>query len=232
MDIFYSDKINGNIIEFSKAESHHCIKVMRKKRGDSVIVLDGNGGKYTAVIIEVDKKNTLLEVSDKDKVVENTCKLHLIISPTKSHDRIDWLVEKGTEIGVKKISFIQCSRTERKKINIDRIKRISISAIKQSGQFHIPEIFVINSYEEIFSDICEDQRFIAHLDGEDKEHLAGVYDKSKSCCILIGPEGDFTNDEINFAKENNFQSISLGKSTLRTETAGIFAVSLINTLDE
>jgi 16S rRNA (uracil1498-N3)-methyltransferase len=204
---------------------------MRKKIGDSVFVLDGNGCKYTAIIIRVDK-NILLEVKHKNKVSKNRWKLHLIISPTKSHDRIDWLIEKATEIGVKKISFIQCSRTERKKINIDRIKRISISAIKQSGQFYIPEIMDINSYDQIFFDVCEDQRFIAHLEGGDKKHLASVYDKSKSCCILIGPEGDFTNDEINSAKENNFQSISLGKSTLRTETAGIFAVSVVNTLDE
>jgi len=232
MDIFYSDNINDNIIELSVAESRHCIKVMRKKRGDTVIVLDGNGCRYTATIIEVDKKNILLEIKDIDKIPQNTMKLHLIISPTKSHDRIDWLIEKATEIGVKEISFIKCCRTERKKVNIDRIRRISISAIKQSGQFYIPKINDMSCYNEIVSNICADQRFIAHLEKEDKKHLVDVYGKSKDCCILIGPEGDFTNDEINFAKENNFQSISLGKSTLRTETAGVFAVSLVNILNE
>jgi len=232
MNIFYSNNINNNFIELSEDESHHCTKVMRKKKGDLVVVLDGKGSKYKASIIEADKRNVLLEVKDVNKTAENMAGLHLIISPTKSHDRIDWLVEKATEIGVKSISFINCVRTERKKINLDRIKRISISAIKQSGQLYAPEINNILSYKDIISDISDEQRFIAYLEEENKKHLSSLYDKSKDCCILIGPEGDFTADEINLAKEKGFHPITLGGSTLRTETAGVFVVSLVSILSE
>ena len=106
MDIFYSDNINNNFIELSESESHHFAKVMRKKKGDLVLVLDGKGSKYTALIIEADKKNVLLEIKTIDRVPNSGIGLHLIISPTKSHDRIDWLIEKATEIGIQKISFI------------------------------------------------------------------------------------------------------------------------------
>jgi len=232
MDIFYSNNINNNFIELSASESHHCAKVMRKKKGDLLTVLDGKGSKYTAIIIKADKKNILLEIKTIDRVPNTGIGLHLIISPTKSHDRIDWLVEKSTELGIQKISFMNCDRTERKKINLDRIKRISISAIKQSGQLYAPEINNILSYKQIIDDISEDQRFIAHLEKDKKKHLRSIYNKSKNCCILIGPEGDFTIDEINLAKENNFHSITLGENTLRTETAGLFVVSLINILNE
>jgi len=232
MDIFYSDNINNNFIELSESESHHCAKVMRKKKGDLVSVLDGKGSKYTALIIQADKKNVLLEIKTIDRVPNSGIGLHLIISPTKSHDRIDWLIEKATEIGIQKISFMNCARTERKKINLDRIKRISISAIKQSGQRYAPKINNILSYKQIIDNISDDQRFIAHLEEDKKKHLRSVYNKSKNCCVLIGPEGDFTIDEINLAKENHFHSITLGKSTLRTETAGLFVASLINILNE
>jgi 16S rRNA (uracil1498-N3)-methyltransferase len=231
MDLFYSDIINRNTIQLPQKESHHCINVKRRKKGDLVAILDGKGWRYTASIIDPNKDAVLLEIQNREKSSKPLEGLHLVISPTKSHDRIDWMVEKVTELGVKKISFISCKRTERKKINFERIKRITVSAIKQCGQYYLPEVSNITNYEDVISSVPEQQRFIAHLEEESKEHLSKIYDTSRNICVLIGAEGDFTDKEISFAKEHNFVSVTLGDNTLRTETAGVFVSSIINILN-
>ena len=145
---------------------------------------------------------------------------------------MEWFVEKSIEIGVDKISFIKTERTERSKININRINKIAISAMKQSGQHYLPEIYEMSPFNTLLKGINEDQLFIAHLNDKSTKHLANLYVSQSSCCILIGPEGDFTKDEISAAVSLKFISVSLGSSTLRTETAGIYALSIINTLNE
>ena len=231
MNTFYSDNIDGDTIKLSLKESHHCINVKRSKRGDLVTVLDGKGTRYIASIVDVNKEVVLLGIKEKNTSPNPIAELHLVISPTKSHDRIDWMIEKATEIGIKKISFVSCKRTERKKINFERIKRITVSAIKQCGQYYLPEISNMINYEDLILSISEQQKYIAHLEPESKVHLSKIYDKSKNMCVFIGPEGDFTDQEISFAKDNNFISVSLGENTLRTETAGVFVACLINILN-
>ena len=231
MNIFFSDCIYGDEIKLSQKESHHCINVKRSKNGDLVEILDGKGTRYIANIIDTSKKSVLLKIKQKEICSNNLPDFHLVISPTKAHDRLDWMIEKATEIGVKKISFVSCKRTERKKINLDRIKRITVSAIKQSGQYYLPEISNMVNYQDLVLSISERQKYIAHLEPDSKQHLSNLYDNSKEICIMIGPEGDFTDEEIDFAKKNGFLSVSLGENTLRTETAGVFSVSLINALD-
>ena len=140
MDTFFSAIIKNNEIKLSKTESHHCIIVKRKKINDKVKVVDGNGYVYISSIINANKNCVILKIEEKIKSSLRVNNFHLVISPTKSHDRIDWMVEKATEIGVKEISFLLCDRTERKKINLDRIRRISISALKQCGQVYLPKI--------------------------------------------------------------------------------------------
>ena len=179
----------------------------------------------------MNKEVVLLGIKEKNRSPNPIAELHLVISPTKSHDRIDWMIEKATEIGIKKISFVSCKRTERKKINFERIKRITVSAIKQCGQYYLPEISNMINYEDLILSISEQQKYIAHLEPESKVHLSKIYDKSKNMCVFIGPEGDFTDQEISFAKDNNFISVSLGENTLRTETAGVFVACLINILN-
>ena len=229
MDIFYSNNINDNIIELSASESHHCMKVMRKKRGDLVIVLDGNGCRYIATIIEVDKKNILLEIKNKDKIPQNTMKLHLIISPTKSHDRIDWLIEKATEIGVTKISFLGCEHSERRKINLDRLKKKAISALKQCQNLWLPEINNIQSFEQFITSTNHNEgKYIAYVNADRNLHLLTASKEFPGHLILIGPEGDFTGDEVDAAINHGFKPVSLGLNTLRTETAGLVACTLLN----
>ena len=232
MDIFFSDLVKDNKIELPKSESHHCIVVKRKRINDKVKIVDGKGLTYIASIATANKNNVVLDIESKKKSSQPNNKLHLVISPTKSHDRIDWIVEKATEIGVEEISFALCHRTERRKINIDRVKRITISALKQSGQAYLPKINNLQKIKDILESIKAEQKYIAHLEDEAQVHLRRVYNKGKSSCILIGPEGDFTKDEIDLSKRNNFISVTLGENTLRTETAGIYVSSLVNILND
>ena len=232
MDTFYSTRITNNEIELSKSESHHCIIVKRKKIKDKVKVVDGNGYLYFCSIINANKNRVILMIEEKKKSLSPANNLHLVISPTKSHDRIDWMVEKATEIGVEEISFLLCNRTERKKINFDRIKRISISALKQCGQAYLPKINDIQDFKSVIESIEANQKYIAHLIEDDKVYLSKTYKSGESSVIVIGPEGDFTKDEINIAKTNHFIPVTLGKNTLRTETAGVYVSSLVNILND
>ena len=232
MNLFYSKNIKDKIIYLSKDESHHCINVFRNNIGDNIIVIDGDGNEHICEIIDIHSKETKVKIIKTTTFPKSSREVHLIISPTKSKDRIEWFIEKSIEIGVDKISFIKTERTERSKINMDRINKIAISAMKQSGQHYLPEIHEISPFNTLLKDINEDQLFIAHLNDKSTKHLANLYASKGSCCILIGPEGDFTKDEINTAVSSKFISVSLGSSTLRTETAGIYALSIINTLNE
>ena len=232
MDIFFSDLVKDNKIELSKSESHHCIAVKRKRINDKVKIVDGKGLTYIASIATANKNNVVLDIESKKKSKQPNNNLHLVISPTKSHDRIDWIAEKATEIGVGEISFALCHRTERKKINIDRVKRITISALKQSGQAYLPKINNLQKIKDILESSKAEQKYIAHLEDEAQVHLRSVYRKGESSCVLIGPEGDFTKDEIDLSEKYNFTSVTLGENTLRTETAGIYVSSLVNILND
>ena len=233
MDIFYSNNISDDQnITLSSTESRHCIIVLRKIIGDKIDILNGIGEKYRCEIIDDNKKAVVVKIIKKNKFINQNPKLHLVISPTKSNERLEWFVEKSIEIGVSEISFIKTDRTIRKKINIDRINKIAISAMKQSSQFFLPAINDLDSLKNVLSRISQKQRFIGYLDKERKEHIVDAYDKKNDCCIMIGPEGDFSKTEIDLARNNNFKSISLGDNRLRTETAGIYAVSVIRTLNE
>ena len=231
MDIFYSNIIDTSKVELSFSESHHCSVVLRKEIGDDIEVLDGEGSRYICSIIDNNKKRVIASILTKKDCPYPKHNLHLIIAPTKSHDRIEWLVEKSIEVGVSSISFIKTDRTLRKKINIDRINRIALSAVKQSGQFYLPIINNLDSFKNVIPHVLEKQLFIAHLEDDKRKKISDIYKKDSNCCILIGPEGDFTIDEISLAKKNNFRSITLGDSRLRTETAAIYAVSVVRMLN-
>ena len=188
--------------------------------------------RYICKITDNSNKKVVASILNKIFYANKQSGVHLVIAPTKSHDRIEWFVEKSIEIGVSRISFIKTDRTLRKKINIDRINRIALSAMKQSGQFYLPIVNNLDSFNNVISKISEEQRFIAHLEDEKREKISDIYDRSNDCCIMIGPEGDFTIEEIDLAKKNNFKNITLGNSRLRTETAGVYAVSIVKILNE
>ena len=232
MNLFYSNNIVNDMILLSEGESHHCMHVLRNNVNDSITILDGVGGKHTCEIISFNKKEVRAQIIETITTPKKTNHPHLIISPTKSQDRVEWLVEKSIEIGVDRISFVSTKRTERNRINMTRINKIAISAMKQSKQYYLPCIDEITPLTSMLKNIEKKQRFIAHLNDDSTIHLAKLYDDQSESCILIGPEGDFTQEEVDFASQLKFTPISLGDSTLRTETAGIYALSIINTLNE
>ena len=227
MNIFYSDNIQSHVIRLDKVETNHCTKVLRNDIGDKVFVTDGVGFLYTCIIKEIKNKYAFLEIIKKKKNKKKYF-VHIAISPIKNHERLEWFVEKSVEIGVDRISFIRCERTLRKNIRMARLKKIAITAMKQSLKTKIPIIDPIINIED-FLNLCNaDNRFICYLNNNKSHMFDNKIQKDKDICILIGPEGDFSGKEIDLALSQNFISLSLGDNRLRTETAGIIACHLAN----
>jgi 16S rRNA (uracil1498-N3)-methyltransferase len=232
MHIFYSPDIDENDFSFIEEESRHAIKVLRLKERDLVIVVDGKGGFYKAEIIRADAKKCNLKIlSSQKEYGKRNFYIHIAIAPTKNIDRIEWFVEKSVELGIDKISFIQCERSERKNINIERVSKIAVSAMKQSLKAYLPEITELLSFKDFIKSVPENQKYIAHLESGEKKELYKTAEKNEKYCVLIGPEGDFSPNEIKVAFEKGFIPVNLGTSRLRTETAGVSACHILNLIN-
>ena len=226
MQLFYSSIIEKTV-NIPSEENKHLVKVLRKKINDQIHLIDGKGYLYTGRIIKQDKNNSEVEIIKKEKKEKNhNYYLHIAISPTKNISRFEWFLEKATEIGIDEITPIICHRSERQKINKDRSERILISSIKQSLKFHLPKLNDPISYNDFIKQKINGNKFIAHCLETKKEKLSNSI--NKICTILIGPEGDFTEEEINLAKDHGYKPLSFGSSRLRTETAGIVATLSVN----
>ena len=226
MQLFFSE-INDNKVIFSDDEKKHLTKVLRKQEGDIISVIDGKGYLYSTKINSLDKNSSLVEIIKKEKKKKkHNYHLHIGIAPTKNITRFEWFLEKATEIGIDEITPIICNRSERKKINIQRCNRILISSIKQSLKFYKPKLNVPSNFSDFIKEKLEGDKLIAHCLKTEKNKI----NKSnlKKYTILIGPEGDFTENEISLALKNGFKAATLGKSRLRTETAGIIATHSVN----
>ena len=224
MQLFFANIFTDeNNILLSAEESKHCIKVLRHKNGDTINLIDGKGNFYEAEITDANPQKCNVKIISKKQVaVAKPYYLHIAISPTKNADRIEWMLEKCTELGVDEFSFIICKRTEKTGVKTERLKKIAESAIKQSIQAMLP---VINEAQSFKDFVTKHQntpsKYIAHCIDEDKTGIKDAVLKVKSL-ILIGPEGDFTEEEIKLATENKFQPLSLGNNRLRTETAALY----------
>lgn len=225
MQLFYCPNIDSGSLFLSTEESKHCTKVLRKKEGDIIHLIDGNGTFYDAKILIASQKKVLFKPIRKWIETPRPYSLHIAIAPTKNNNRFEWFLEKATEIGIDKITPIICSHSERKVINNERMEKIILSATKQSTRSKIP---VLNQALDFNDFVKKDQNsdcFIAHCGQVPKKNLQTLV--SVNSTILIGPEGDFSQQEIDLALKNNFKPISLGNSRLRTETAGIVACHTI-----
>ena len=232
MELFFSTNIKNNMIVLDKVESNHCMNVLRYSIGDSISITDGSGKLYKGVIQEKIKKECHIKIN---KVIKNSNKkkyyIHIAISTIKNHDRLEWFVEKAIEIGIDEISFLECERTIRTHVRLERLKNISISAMKQSKNLSLPKINSITKFEKFISNLNSDNNFICHCQNKLDTNIFSFKNKfsiSNSSCILIGPEGDFSSKEINLAIQNKIHPITLGNSRLRTETAGVIACHLLN----
>lgn len=221
----------SNQSELPEEEAKHALKVLRLNVGDKIILINGCGSFYSATVSMVGNKHCWYEINEEiPQTKEWNGNIHLAIAPTKMMDRIEWMVEKITEIGVDEISFLNCQYSERKLLRIDRLDKIVISAVKQSRKAWLPRIRPMISFKDFISKPFEGKKYIAHCYNEIPR--VDFYDEMKkingneSVTVLIGPEGDFSLAEVNTALKQGFISVSLGKSRLRTETAGLFSVTL------
>ncbi|UZO79706.1 16S rRNA (uracil(1498)-N(3))-methyltransferase [Aquimarina sp. ERC-38] len=236
MQLFYTPFLTKEDSQyaFSKEESRHISKVLRKKEGDEVFSTDGKGTLYTLVINSSHNTKSTAYVANAALQNKIPYRLHMAVAPTKMNDRYEWFLEKATEIGVTEITPIICEHSERKIIKPERFERILQSAMKQSLQCYLPVLNPAISYPEFIRNTAtfNGQKYIAHCEDSDKKGLATTYQKAKDSLIIIGPEGDFSIKEIELALSANFTAITLGTNRLRTETAAIAAVHSISFLNQ
>ena len=226
MQLFYSTDISDQNIILSNEDAKHCIKSLRKEIGDEVRVVDGKGNLYITTLHDYGKSDCKLTINETIKdYSKRENYVHIIIAPTKNISRTEWFVEKAVEIGVDEISFADCTNSERHILKINRIERIAISAMKQSMKSFLPKINPIENFEKIIANCSQENKYIGYL-GEKGTNLSSM--KFNDSCMFIGPEGDFTDKEIELAKVHDFKIVSLGNSRLRTETAGVVSCMILN----
>jgi 16S rRNA (uracil1498-N3)-methyltransferase len=233
MQLFYVPNISGSEIILDETESKHAIRVLRLQKGDQIQVVDGKGGFYMAEIADANpKKCRLTIVNSALDFGKRNFHLHIAIAPTKNIDRFEWFLEKATEIGIDEITPLLTSHSERKTINAERLEKILVSAMKQSLKAYLPQLHELTTFKELIINNKTENKFIAYCDEIQKIHLKDLATKGNNTLILIGPEGDFSPEEIKLAIENGFKVVSLGESRLRTETAGIVACHIVNLANE
>lgn len=234
MQLFYNPTITAatKAFTFDREESKHIVKVLRKKDKDILFVTNGLGFLFkTEITLAIETKCSVVIVSYEEATTPKY-HLHLVVSPTKMNDRFEWFLEKATEIGVHEITPIICDRSERKQIKVDRFDKIILSAMKQSNQYFLPKLNEAVAFKDFIKNKKEGLLFIAHCEETQKKSLKDVLESNKSITILIGPEGDFSEKEIQLAFENNYIPVSLGNTRLRTETAAIVACHSVAFVNE
>ncbi len=234
LPFFYTDIISTSqdFISLNEENSRHIVQVLRMIEGKQIHLTDGLGTIYTAEIVEAHKKNCSVKIIDtvKEKVTQH--KVCIAVSPVKNNSRFEWFLEKATEMGVAEIVPLICERTEKQNLKFDRLRGILISAMLQSQQAWLPVLHEPIKFEKFVKENTSANKFIAHCEEQEKNSLKEIVAKMvnqpiNQSTILIGPEGDFTKDEINIALENNFTSVALGNTRLRTETAALVAATLL-----
>ena len=231
MEIFYSPTFSESNPVLDEQESSHCIQVLRHRVGDAVDVTDGKGHHFKGSITEAHHKRCRIAVDSVQQVADVFPFLHIAVAPTKNMDRIEWFAEKATEIGVNAISLLLCRHSERKNIRADRVDKVVVSAMKQSQKFFKPQVNDLLDFKKFVTQPFDGLKLIAHCHEGEKQPLKTIYQSGQNALILIGPEGDFSLEEVNMALKNGFVAVSLGDSRLRTETAALVACHTVRVLN-
>jgi 16S rRNA (uracil1498-N3)-methyltransferase len=234
MDLYFAPDINEQSPVLPEEEARHAIKVLRKTIGDRIHIADGKGHIYSAEIADANVKNCCLEIIGQHFEVPDLFYIHIAIAPTKNIDRISWFVEKSVELGIHEISFIRCHNSERTQVKIDRMMAKAISAMKQSVKPWLPKVNDMVSFNEFMQKTGEQQnvqKFICHL-RETATHLQRQAQPNRNYLVMVGPEGDFCDKELDLAASQGFKSATLGKSRLRTETAGIATAHILQLINQ
>ena len=235
MNLFFVENIEGNIATLPDDEARHCVQSLRKKVGDTIHFVDGKGGFYTAEITEANRKRCIAHIVERtSNHNQPKVNIHIAIAPTKNISRLEWFLEKTTEIGISEVTPILCQHSERKTIRIDRLQKIMLTAMKQSLKAYLPKLHELTNFKDFIrtQNSPKSRTFIAHCNEGEKVHLKDIYQAQQNTTILIGPEGDFSPEEVALALQEEYQAISLGKSRLRTETAGVAACHIVNLINE
>ena len=233
MVVFYHPDLSDSVVKLSAEESRHCVKALRHKEGDLVEITDGCGRMAKGEIAVASPSDCLVNILEVKETEPRRLQLHIAVAPTKNSDRIEWFVEKSVEIGIEHISFIICDHSERPKIDLERLHRIAIAALKQSQTTLIPEMEMLS-----FSDFIEKQKdspaakYIAWCDNENTAQFVNEPVREGEILLLIGPEGDFSENEISVCKSLNFKEIKLGNRRLRTETAALYGCVAVAAMNE
>ena len=228
MHFFYTPEINERGFILNEGESHHALKVLRLKAGSTISMTDGKGKLFTGIIEGISgKKPAIGRINLIEEISGDPFSLHLAVAPPKSNDRLQFLVEKAVEIGIQKITFINCHHSERKNIRIDKIHNFVIAAVKQSMKLYVPSICDMTSFDSFIAE--HNEGYIAHCnENYERTSIADMFNEIKDHPVLIGPEGDFSDDEIEKATKAGYTGLSLSSSRLRTETAAITVCAIAN----
>ncbi|MBB6460667.1 16S rRNA (uracil(1498)-N(3))-methyltransferase [Flammeovirga kamogawensis] len=229
MRLFYHPNIDPNSQEvvLQAEDSKHIVRVLRMKQGDELQLMDGKGFRYTCNIKDANQKKCLVTINNVEELPQVAANVHIGIAPTKNMDRIEFFLEKAIEIGVASITFFYSTHSERKNLKLERLERIAVSAMKQSRKYWLPQLSLAKNLDEVFSSSIKN-KYIAYVPTSATENLFQKLTANEDTLVLVGPEGGFSEEEAEKAKENGFNWVSLGTERLRTETAGIVAVQMMN----
>ena len=230
LPFFYKEDLTASDITtvLDEATSKHMVQVLRMQVGEQLQLTNGKGDLFTVEIIDDNRKKCAVKVNQKSKIANLKSNISIAISPVKNSTRFEWFLEKATEVGVSEIIPLVCERTEKTSFKAERLKSILVSAMLQSQQCWLPVLHEPTKFNKLVQSSAQQQKFIAHCIDGAKRNLTDLNNESLSSkIILIGPEGDFTPNEIELALQNNFSAVALGETRLRTETAGIVAATLL-----
>ncbi len=229
MQLFYLDNIESNICTLNEEESKHCVRVLRLDVGNELYLTDGKGTMCRCIILDANAKRCSVVVVERHTDYgKHPFHLHVAIAPTKNPSRMEWFVEKAVELGIDEITPLVCDHSERNVLKTERIERIAVSAMKQSLKAFMPIVNSPTPVDNVIAMPFDGQRFIGHcIDGE-RTPLCDVYKRGSNALILIGPEGDFSNREVQLALNGGFVPVTLGQWRLRTETAALSVTAFFN----
>ena len=228
MNIFYLPEASLGSINLSEEKSKHCVRVLRMTEGTKLLVTDGRGQMMEATLTLAHPKHCQLDIVKVSRGEDHwPFKIHIAVAPTKNSDRLEWFLEKATEIGIDEISLFSSEHSERRSQRHDRLEKVMISAMKQSLKSRLPKLNEMSDFEQIVKSDFKGQKFIAWISPSVTETLINAYQKGSDVLVLIGPEGDFSQLEVDLALKHGFVPVSLGKARLRTETAALAACMTI-----
>lgn len=229
MQLFFAENLESDIYTLSEEESKHCVRVLRMAVGDEIFLTDGRGTRCRCRIVEAHPKHCVVEVVERQRDFEkHPFFLHVAVAPTKNSARMEWFVEKAVEMGIDEITPVVCDHSERCTLKQERLEKIAVSAMKQSLKTYKPQVNGPTPFDALLSTPFDGQRFIAYCDGDHRTPLRSLYQPGGNALILIGPEGDFSPEEVSAALDAGFLPVTLGPCRLRTETAALAAVAFFN----